>query len=139
MKIIGPAVIARQKSHTAASSIDPASCSRRAGGTYLAAGGEGERRPRARCRTSGGETRTSSGLRGPRKRSGAGAASKVARFSKLEARKSSLVWGKLWLLGRQAAESRAWYSASRRSSSAFFGKRKKTIAAPRTMATIPAV
>lgn len=33
MKIIGPTVIARQKIHTAASSIEPAWCSRGAGGT----------------------------------------------------------------------------------------------------------
>ena len=93
MNTIGPSVIATQKSQTATSSTEPSSCPNAAGGrTWRAAGGEG-RWPRANRRTSGGETSTSSGLTGPRKRSGAGAPSKVARLSRFEKAESSLVRG----------------------------------------------
>ena len=54
----------------------------------------------------------------------------------------SLVVGEeLDLLARrhQPDVSSAWYCSSNRSSSAFFGKRKKTNTAPSRMATIPAV
>jgi hypothetical protein len=67
--------MARQNIHTAASSTEPSCSSRGADETFLAAGGGGERRPRANRRTSGGETRTSSGLSGPGRGSGARATS----------------------------------------------------------------
>src|SRR5438093_6764492 len=94
MNASGPTVVARQKSHTAASSAGRGHRTTRSwtnAATGLAGTG---RRLRAIRATSGGETSTSSGLTGSIGGAGAARAVTTTRFFAIATFEASLVWGR---------------------------------------------